>query len=66
MRKDPVCKRNHLSSGQCTCPQKCQEETAAVEGYFADLTKIHYRSRIMVLEHRWNKCISLKGDYAEK
>jgi len=24
MRKDPVCKRkNHLSSGQCTCSQKC-------------------------------------------
>jgi hypothetical protein len=27
VRKDPVCKRkkkkNHLSSGQCTCPQNC-------------------------------------------
>jgi hypothetical protein len=39
---------------------------AAVEGYFADLTKNHYRDRIMALEHRWNKCISLKGDYVEK
>jgi len=39
-----------------------QEAIAAVEGYFADLTKNHYRDRIMVLEHRWNKCISLKGD----
>jgi histone-lysine N-methyltransferase SETMAR len=43
-----------------------QEATAAVEGYFADLTKKHYRDGIMALEHRWNKCISLKGDYVEK
>jgi len=43
-----------------------QEATAAVEGYFADLTKNHYRDGIMALEHRWNKCISLKGDYFEK
>jgi hypothetical protein len=34
-----------------------QEAIAAVEGYFADLTKNHYRDWIMVLEHRWNKCI---------
>jgi histone-lysine N-methyltransferase SETMAR len=40
-----------------------QEATAAVERYFADLTKNHYRDEIMALEHRWNKCISLKGDY---
>jgi hypothetical protein len=43
-----------------------QEATAAVEGYFADLTKNHYRDGIMALEHRWNKCICLKGDYVEK
>jgi histone-lysine N-methyltransferase SETMAR len=43
-----------------------QEAIAAVEGYFVDLTKNHYRDRIMVLEHRWNKRISLKGDYVEK
>ena len=39
---------------------------AAVEGYFADLTKNHYRDGIMALEHRWNKCISFNGDYVEK
>jgi len=39
---------------------------AAVEGYFADLTKNHYRDEIMALEHRWNKCISLEGDSVEK
>jgi hypothetical protein len=38
---------------------------AAVDGYFADLTKNHYRGGIMTLEHRWNKCIRLKGDYVE-
>jgi hypothetical protein len=40
--------------------------TAAVEGYFADLTKNLYRDGIMALEHRWNKCISPKGDYVKK
>ena len=43
-----------------------QEAIAAVEGYFADLTKNHYRDGLMALEHRWNKCIILKGDYVEK
>jgi len=43
-----------------------QEAIAAVEGYFADLTNNHYRDGIMALEHCWNKCISLKGDYVEK
>jgi hypothetical protein len=43
-----------------------QEAIAAVEGYFADLMKNRYREGIMALEHRWNKCISLKGDYVEK
>jgi len=43
-----------------------QEAIAAVEGYFADLTKNHYRDGIMALEHCWNKCIHLKGDYVEK
>jgi histone-lysine N-methyltransferase SETMAR len=38
----------------------------AVDGYFADLTKNHYRDGIMALEHCWNKCISLKGDYVKK
>jgi len=43
-----------------------KEAITAVEGYFADLTKNHYRDGIMALELRWNKCISLKGDYVEK
>jgi hypothetical protein len=43
-----------------------QEAIAAVEWYFADLRKNCYRDGIMALEHCWNKCISLKGDYVEK
>jgi hypothetical protein len=43
-----------------------QEAIAAVEGYFADFMKNHYRDGIMALEHCWSKCISLKGDYVEK
>jgi histone-lysine N-methyltransferase SETMAR len=43
-----------------------QEAIADVERYFADLTKNHYRDGIMALGHRWNKFISLKGDYVEK
>ena len=43
-----------------------QEAIEAVVGYFADLTKNHYRDGIMALEHRWNKCISVKGDCVEK
>ena len=42
------------------------EVIAAVEGYFADLMKNHYRDGIMALEHRWNICINLKGHYVEK
>jgi hypothetical protein len=43
-----------------------QEAITAVEGYFADLTKNHYRDGIMVLKHGWNKRTSLKEDYVEK
>jgi len=43
-----------------------QEAIAAVEEYFADLTKNHYRDGIMALEQCQNKCISLKGDNVEK
>jgi hypothetical protein len=39
---------------------------SANKGYFGDLTKNRYRDRIMALEHRWNKCISLKGNNVEK
>jgi histone-lysine N-methyltransferase SETMAR len=43
-----------------------QEAIAAVERYFANLTKNHYRDGTMALKQSWNKCISLKGHYVEK
>jgi histone-lysine N-methyltransferase SETMAR len=43
-----------------------QEAIAAVRRYFVYFTKNHYRDGIMALQHHWNKCISLKGDYVEK
>jgi hypothetical protein len=49
--------------GQCFSSN--QEAIAAVKGYFGDLTKNHYRGGIMALEHRWNKCISLKENYVD-
>jgi hypothetical protein len=51
-------------AGQCFSSN--QEAITAVEEYFADLMKNHYRDGIMALEHCWNKCIGLKGDYVEK
>jgi histone-lysine N-methyltransferase SETMAR len=46
--------------------QRFSSNQEAVEGYFADLTKNRYRVGTVALEHRWNKCVSLKGDYVEK
>jgi histone-lysine N-methyltransferase SETMAR len=43
-----------------------KDAIAAVEWYFADLTKNHYRDGIIELEYHCNKCIRLKGDYIEK
>lgn len=32
---------------------------------FEGLDKWYYTNCIKMLKHRWNKCIKLKGDYAE-
>jgi hypothetical protein len=61
-----VSSQNSNSSSLVTVFHSNQEAIAAVEGYFADLTKNHYRDGIMALEHRWNKRISRKGDCVEK
>jgi len=57
-------KLKHFLAGQRFSSN--QEAIAAVEGYFTHLMKNHYRDEIIVLEHRWNKCISLKRVYVEK
>jgi histone-lysine N-methyltransferase SETMAR len=75
--KHPPCSPDLAPSDFCLFPKlklflagrrfsSNQEVIADVEGYFADLTKNHYRDGIMALEHHWNKHISLKGDYVEK
>lgn len=42
------------------------EVYAAVNGYFEGLDADHYKNGILAIEHRWEKCIALKGDYIEK
>ena len=39
---------------------------SAVNGYFKKLNGSHYKQGIETIEHRWEKCIELKGDYVEK
>ena len=39
---------------------------AATEAYFADLGKTCFSDGLKKLEHRWVKCIELRGDYVEK
>jgi histone-lysine N-methyltransferase SETMAR len=43
-----------------------EEVESAVDGYFEELDNSHYTQGIEATEHRWEKCISLKGDYVEK
>jgi len=42
------------------------EVVAATEVYFADLEKTYFSDGLKKLEHRWVKCIELKGDYVKK
>ena len=35
-------------------------------GYFEGLDSSHYKQIMDAIEHRWEKCIELKGDYVEK
>jgi histone-lysine N-methyltransferase SETMAR len=43
-----------------------EEVQSAVDGYFAELDYSHYKQGIEGIEHRWENCIELKGDYVEK
>lgn len=42
------------------------EVIAEVEAYFEELDKSKYKEGIMMLEHRWSKCIDVGGDFVEK
>lgn len=43
-----------------------EEVESAVEGYFEEIDGSHYKQGIEAIEHRWQKCIELQGDYVEK
>lgn len=36
------------------------------KSYFEDLEAWHYQTGIEMLENRYNKCITLDGDYVEE
>lgn len=43
-----------------------EEAIAYVNDYFEEKNVNYYLEGLKKLEHRWNKCIDLKGDYVEK
>lgn len=43
-----------------------EETITTTEAYFAVLQKTYFYDGLKKLEHRWVKCIKLKGDYVEK
>ena len=43
-----------------------EEIIAAAEAYFADLQKTCFSDGLKKLEHRWVKCIEIKGDCVKK
>lgn len=43
-----------------------EEVKLSVNEYFDGLEENYFREGIEKLEHRWNKCIELRGDYVEK
>lgn len=42
------------------------EVIAATKAYFSELKKTYFSDGLNKSEHRWVKCIELKGDYVEK
>lgn len=42
------------------------EVIVAVNGYFDGLDTEYFKNGISAIEHRWEKCIAMNGDYVEK
>ncbi|GFU73068.1 mariner Mos1 transposase [Trichonephila clavipes] len=42
------------------------EVMLVVNGYFVEQDSSYYKKGIELIEHSWEKCIEMKGDYAEK
>lgn len=55
--------KNFLAGKKFASNSEVISETNA---YFAELDKSYFMEGIKKLEHRWAKCIDLKGDYVEK
>ena len=47
-------------------PETKERSKQWTEAYYADLQKTFFSDGLKKLEHRWVKCIELKGDYVEK
>ena len=45
---------------------KQYDEVTAVEDFFEDQDESFFTTGIQALQHRWKKCVDLKGDYVEK
>ncbi len=43
-----------------------EEVIVPTEAYFSDFEKTYFSDGLKRLEHRWVKCMNLKGDYVEK
>lgn len=43
-----------------------EEVVAETEAYFSGFDKAYFFDGLKKLEHRWSKCVELKGDYVEK
>ncbi|KAG5342282.1 SETMR methyltransferase, partial [Acromyrmex heyeri] len=43
-----------------------EEVIATANDYFAEFQSLYFLDGLKKLEHRWIKCINLKGDYNEK
>lgn len=43
-----------------------EEVISETEAYFAEFEKSYFCDGLKKLEHRWTKCVELKGDYVEK
>ncbi|KYQ51169.1 Histone-lysine N-methyltransferase SETMAR [Trachymyrmex zeteki] len=71
-----VCSRSHIIPDFFLFPRlkvwlggqkfSSNEVIASVDAYFAKQDAQYYLNRLKGWEHRWKKCIDLKGDYVEK
>ena len=42
------------------------EVMLSVNQWFAEVGQLFFQEAVKILEHRWEKCVNLLGDYVEK